>query len=127
MFSVLTNPNSSLDQVGLRVHPQLYRRIIIPKELKWEIRDKLDQANITERVIIRTRWTEPNGYDAGIPKSNHGHVSKMVIQKNRSECAIMVRKMRSMVIGDAMSRLDSTPMGVRKSHLEKLVFDKPML
>lgn len=50
LFSVLTNPNSSLDH-WFEVHPQLHRRIIIPKELKWEIRDKLDQANITERVI----------------------------------------------------------------------------
>jgi len=30
----------------------LYRKIIIPAELKWEIRDKMDQANITERVLF---------------------------------------------------------------------------
>jgi hypothetical protein len=35
----------------LRTHPKLWRRIIIPAGLKWEIRDKLDQANITERVL----------------------------------------------------------------------------
>ena len=29
-----------------------YRRIIIPAALKWEVRDKLDQANITERVLF---------------------------------------------------------------------------
>jgi hypothetical protein len=29
-----------------------YRRLIIPAELKWEVRDKLDQANITERVLF---------------------------------------------------------------------------
>ena len=30
----------------------MHRRIIIPAELKWEVRDKLDQANITERVLF---------------------------------------------------------------------------
>jgi hypothetical protein len=29
-----------------------YRRLIIPASLKWEVRDKLDQANITERVLF---------------------------------------------------------------------------
>src|SRR5207248_10069083 len=28
------------------------QRIVIPAELKWEIRDKLDQANVTERVLF---------------------------------------------------------------------------
>ena len=27
-------------------------QIVIPAELKWEIRDKLDQANINERVLF---------------------------------------------------------------------------
>ena len=27
-------------------------RIVIPAELKWEVRDKLDQANVTERVLF---------------------------------------------------------------------------
>jgi hypothetical protein len=50
-FSVMTKPTSILDN-WLVQHPKLYRRIIIPKELKWEVRDKLDQANITERVLF---------------------------------------------------------------------------
>ena len=33
-------------------HPELWRRIIIPKELKWEVRDKLDQDNVTERMLF---------------------------------------------------------------------------
>ena len=35
----------------LKNNPNLYRQIIIPKELKWEFRDRLDQINITERII----------------------------------------------------------------------------
>jgi hypothetical protein len=30
----------------------LMRRVVIPAELKWEVRDKLDQANVTERVLF---------------------------------------------------------------------------
>ncbi len=33
-------------------HPDLCRRVIVPAALKWEIRDKLDQANINERVLF---------------------------------------------------------------------------
>jgi hypothetical protein len=33
-------------------HPALYYRIIIPKEIKWEVRDKLDQDNVTERMLF---------------------------------------------------------------------------
>jgi hypothetical protein len=50
-FSVMSNPVAIFDN-WLIQHPGIYRRIIIPKELKWEIRDKLDQANITERVLF---------------------------------------------------------------------------
>ena len=36
----------------LRGHPELVRRLVVPAELKWEVRDKLDQANVTERVLF---------------------------------------------------------------------------
>jgi hypothetical protein len=34
----------------LASRPGLARRIVVPASLKWEVRDKLDQANVTERV-----------------------------------------------------------------------------
>jgi hypothetical protein len=51
LFSLLSDPTVVLCE-WLRDHHHLYRKIIIPAELKWEIRDKLDQANITERVLF---------------------------------------------------------------------------
>lgn len=36
----------------LETLPSRHRKIIIPHELKWEIRNKLDQTNITERVLF---------------------------------------------------------------------------
>ncbi|MEJ6949455.1 FRG domain-containing protein [Natronospora cellulosivora (SeqCode)] len=51
LFSVLSDPKLVLDE-WLEKHPGLYKKILVPKELKWEIRDKLDQANITERVLF---------------------------------------------------------------------------
>ncbi len=50
-FSVMSSPLASLDE-WLLEHPDLYRRVIIPADLKWEVRDKLDQANITERTLF---------------------------------------------------------------------------
>lgn len=51
LLSVLTRSTTRLDE-WLADHPQYYARYIIPAHLKWEIRDKLDQANITERVLF---------------------------------------------------------------------------
>ncbi len=50
LFSLMSSATARLDD-WLRDHPALYRRIILPAGLKWEVRDKLDQANITERVL----------------------------------------------------------------------------
>jgi hypothetical protein len=47
----MSDPTARLDQ-WLARHPRIWRRIIIPADLKWELRDKLDQANITERVLF---------------------------------------------------------------------------
>lgn len=51
LFSLMSRPHSSLDD-WLAQRPHLARRIAIPADLKWEVRDKLDQANVTERVLF---------------------------------------------------------------------------
>lgn len=51
LFSFMSGANTRMDD-WLAAHPDLFRRIVIPKDLKWEIRDKLDQANITERMLF---------------------------------------------------------------------------
>jgi hypothetical protein len=50
LFSFMLDPNSD-KKSWLESNKHLYKRIIIPATLKWEIRDKLDQSNITERII----------------------------------------------------------------------------
>ena len=50
LFSLLSDPVMPLER-WLESHPEVARRIVVPSELKWEVRDKLDQANITERVL----------------------------------------------------------------------------
>lgn len=54
-FSILSDPYLSMDgwlaqgRVSANVD---CHQIVIPAGLKWEIRDKLDQSNITERVLM---------------------------------------------------------------------------
>ncbi len=51
LFSIMSSPTAALDRWLLQ-HPEAFRRIVVPAELKWEVRDKLDQINITERVLF---------------------------------------------------------------------------
>jgi hypothetical protein len=51
LFSVMPNPQRRIDD-WLAANPDLFHRLIIPASLKWECRDKLDQCNITERVLF---------------------------------------------------------------------------
>ena len=51
LFSLMSRATVRLD-CWLSENPDLLRRVVIPAELKWEVRDKLDQANITERVLM---------------------------------------------------------------------------
>lgn len=51
LFSLMSDPAADMDE-WVRAHPELCRRVVVPAALKWEIRDKLDQANVNERVLF---------------------------------------------------------------------------
>jgi hypothetical protein len=51
LFSAMSSPTAKMEE-WLERHPEAYRKIILPAAMKWEVRDKLDQANITERVLF---------------------------------------------------------------------------
>jgi len=51
LFSLMSSPTARMDG-WLRGHPDLCRRVRVPASLKWEIRDKLDQANVNERILF---------------------------------------------------------------------------
>lgn len=53
LFSMMSNPDTQFDDwIASRLPPGVARRLVVPAAMKWEIRDKLDQANITERVLF---------------------------------------------------------------------------
>jgi hypothetical protein len=51
IFTFMSHSNAVLNE-WLLDKPELYFRIKIPAKMKWEIRDKLDQVNINERVLF---------------------------------------------------------------------------
>jgi hypothetical protein len=50
LFSFLTHAEADMGD-WMAKHGEMCRRIVIPASVKWEIRDKLDQANVNERVL----------------------------------------------------------------------------
>ncbi len=51
LFSLMSSPRATFD-AWLRRHAPIAQQIVIPSALKWEIRDKLDQLNVNERVLF---------------------------------------------------------------------------
>ena len=51
LLSVMSGVTARVDE-WLANRPEFYARYVIPAALKWEIRDKLDQANVNERVLF---------------------------------------------------------------------------
>jgi hypothetical protein len=69
-FSFMSGAESRMDN-WLARHPELVRRVEVPASLKREARDKLDQANVTERVLFPgldgiARWLSRH-YSPGDP------------------------------------------------------------
>jgi hypothetical protein len=71
LFSVMSSPSADM-VTFLEQHPGVARRVVIPAGLKWEVRDKLDQANINERMLFPgldglsrwlSRYYKPKGTD----------------------------------------------------------------
>lgn len=68
------NPETAARKAGWNSGPICHRKIMIAEELKWEIRDKLDQANIKERVLfpglngwLRRKYMQPAGQSLNEP------------------------------------------------------------
>jgi len=73
LFSLMSSPSARLDDWLKAQLASVYRKVRIPAALKWEIRDKLDQANVNERVLFPgldglsrwlTRYYMPGGRPA---------------------------------------------------------------
>ena len=51
LFSLMSSPKAVVNE-WLVDKPDLFHRIVIPAELKWEVRDKLDAMNMNERILF---------------------------------------------------------------------------
>jgi FRG domain len=92
LFSFLSRPELDLDEWLARIsienensRPPLCKKVIIANELKWEVRDKLDHANLQERVLFPgldglsawlKRWYTPKHNTAGLARTTVARVEK---------------------------------------------------
>jgi FRG domain-containing protein len=84
LFSLMSAADADFEQ-WLAAHPKLWHRLVIPAGLKWEVRDKLDQANVTERVLFPgldglSRWLKryysPRPNEGERPRGRVGDTGK---------------------------------------------------
>ena len=87
LFSLMSSPTARLDE-WLEANDAAARKVVVAADLVPEARDKLDQANVTERVLFPgldglaawlTRHYSPApraGYDATTSSSTSGRVSR---------------------------------------------------
>ncbi len=69
LFSLMPGPLTGMNG-WIAAHPDLCRRVDVPARLKWEVRDKLDQANVNERTLFPgldglSRWLGRYYLDTG--------------------------------------------------------------
>jgi hypothetical protein len=79
LFSLMSSPTAEMPD-WIKQHPDLCRRVVVPAALKWEIRDKLDQANVNERILFPdldglsrwlTRYYLPKGAKIDVDQERH--------------------------------------------------------
>lgn len=51
LFSLMSTHDALMDE-WLATRPEAWRRVVVPADLKHEVRDRLDQINLTERVLF---------------------------------------------------------------------------
>ena len=79
LFGVCSDPHYSLEELMNRKEMHSLYKIVIPKEVKLEIRDKLDYINVSERLIYPgldgiCRWITRRYADLG-PRYGHHETS----------------------------------------------------
>lgn len=74
LHSVMPGPHCNFGE-WLTHNPEMWYRVILPHGIKWEIRDKLDGANVNERVLFP-------GLD-GLADWLKRHYSPKVVPSNR--------------------------------------------